>query len=78
MEYTFSWGWFLIGIIILAIGAVILRYFVWFAENFGGGAGSYDTTKLVGLITTGVGLLVMVNLHVFLLRLALSSVFPSL
>lgn len=78
MDYYFSWGWFLVGIIIAAIGATILRYFVWFAENFGAGAGSYDRVKLVGLIVSGIGLLVMFNLHLFLLRLVLSLVFPNI
>lgn len=77
MEYTFSWGWFLVGIIILVLGGLLTRYYQWTADNFGGGLGSYERFKLAGLIGCGVGFVVMLNLHTLILYFVLDSIFPG-
>ena len=63
MEYEFSWTWFFIGVLVLAVGVVFMRFHQWIADNFGAGVGSYERYKLYALITCAVGLIVMVNLH---------------
>lgn len=68
MEYTFSWGWFLIGLIILAVGTALVLWHQKIADNFGSGVVSYGRYQLFGLIACIVGFIVMLNLHTFLLR----------
>ncbi len=77
MNYEFSWGWFLVGIIILVLGGLLTRYYQWTADNFGGGVGSYEKYKLYGLIGCAIGFLVMINLHTTILRAALDAIFPG-
>ena len=74
--YEFSIGSFFVGLIILAVGVVFLRFHQWVANNFGGGVGSYERYKLWALIICGVGLIVMVNLHAVLLNGLAENIFP--
>lgn len=67
MEYELSFGAFFIGLIILAVGVVFVRFHQWIADNFGGGVASYERYKLYAFITCALGLIVMVNLHAMLL-----------
>ena len=66
MEYTFSWGTFFVGALILLAGAALTAWYRPIADNLGGGASSYDRYRLAGLIACGVGLIVMLNLHTLL------------
>ena len=63
MEYSFSWGAFFVGALILGLGAALTIWYRPLADNLSGGASSYDRYRLAGLIACGVGLLVMLNLH---------------
>jgi len=74
--YEFSWGWFFIGTLILVGGVVFVRFHQWIADNFGSGVSSYDRYKLWALITCAVGILVMLNLHTFILKALLGNLFP--
>jgi len=67
MAYEFSLTWFFIGLIVLAIGVVFVRFHQWVADNFGIGVGSYERYKLYALLTCILGLIVMVNLHTMFL-----------
>ncbi|MEI6228606.1 MAG: hypothetical protein WCP11_01100 [Candidatus Saccharibacteria bacterium] len=67
MEYEFSIGSFFIGMLIMGAGAALVIFYRQIADNFGSGASSYERFKLVGLITCGVGFLVCLNLHWFIL-----------
>ena len=78
MQYEFSIGSFFIGLIILIAGAVFVRWHQVIADNMSGGVSSYERYKLWGAIACVVGLLVMVNLHTFLLVNLLKSIFPGL
>ena len=78
MDWNFSIGWFIAGVLILAAGGVIVVKYQWVAENVAHGVSSYDRVKLFGLIACGVGLLLMANLHTTLLRLILGMIFPNL
>ena len=50
------------------IGSFILGFMV-IADNFGSGAASYSRYKMVGMVTSVVGLLMMFNLHTIVLDL---------
>ncbi len=78
MEYKFSVGSFFVGLIILVVGVVFVRYHQWVANNFGGGVGSFDRYKLYAFIACGLGLIVMVNLHAMLLNWFFSLIFGQM
>ena len=78
MQYEFSIGAFFGGILILLAGAAFLRWHQKIADNLGSGVSSYDKYKLWALICCGVGFIVMLNLHIFILGNLLKSVFPGI
>ena len=78
MVYEFSWASFFMGIIIIAAGAAITIWHRPLADTFGGGVGSYSRYQLAGLITCGVGAVVMINLHSMLLVAFFSLFFRGL
>ena len=67
MGYEFSWSAFVFGALIAVAGVLLLRFYQQIADNLGSGAISYDRYKLAGLITTIVGIVVMLNLHALIL-----------
>lgn len=69
MDYTFSIGWFLIGIAIIIGGGLVVIFYRQIAENLANGVSSYDKVKLYGLIAVLVGFLVAADLHTFVLGL---------
>ena len=75
MEYTFSWGAFFVGIIILALGAALTVWYRPIADNFGGGVASYERYRLAGIIGCGLGLIVMLNIHSLILTAIFSQLF---
>ena len=74
--YEFSLGSFFLGFAILIAGVAFVRWHQQIADNFGSGVSSYDRYKLWAFITCGVGLIVMVNLHTFILTLIFTKFFP--
>jgi uncharacterized membrane protein YidH (DUF202 family) len=78
MQYHFSIGAFFIGLLILAAGVAFVKWYQVIADNMGGGVSSYDRYRMWAFITCGVGLLVMTNLHTFILVNLLKSVFPGI
>ena len=76
--YEFSIGWFFMGLIILAAGIAFVKYYQWVADNFGGGVGSYERYRLCALITCGLGLVVMINLHTLILAALVQAIFPQI
>jgi hypothetical protein len=77
MTYEFSFASFFIGLLILAAGAALVRWHQVIADNMGSGVASYERYKLWAFITCGVGLVVMLNLHVVLLGWFFSMLFPG-
>ncbi|MBI3889339.1 hypothetical protein HY312_02060 [Candidatus Saccharibacteria bacterium] len=63
MDYEFSVAWFIVGLMVVVVGGLFVKYHQWVADNFGGGVGSYDKYKLAALITVAVGLVAMLNIH---------------
>lgn len=78
MQYEFSIGAFFLGILILGAGIAFARYHRVIADSFGAGVMSYQRYQLAALITCGVGILVTLNLHIYLLVSLLRIIFPSL
>jgi len=77
MEYTFSWGTFFVGILILLAGAGLTLWYRQIADNLGSGVSSYDRYRLAGLIACGLGLIVMLNLHTIVLGWIFSMFFGN-
>ncbi|MBR0415990.1 hypothetical protein IJI64_02380 [Candidatus Saccharibacteria bacterium] len=75
MDWNFSFGWFLTGVLILAAGTAITVFYQKIADNLASGPSSYEKVKLVGVIVAIVGFLVMANLHTLILTLFVNLVF---
>ena len=69
MDFTFSFTWMLIGLIIAVIGGAIVFFYRQIADNLANGVSSYEHVKLFGIVTVIIGLIVTANLHTFLLDL---------
>ena len=67
MTYETSLGSFFIGLVILVVGVLFVRFHQWIADNFGSGVASYERYKLYAFLTCGLGFIVMLNLHAMLL-----------
>ena len=78
MSYEFSILSFFIGLLILIASATVIVFHRPLADNLSSGVSSYDKFKMWGVISCVVGLLVMINLHWFLLSLLLSAFIPGL
>ena len=68
MEYEISLNAFFTGLIILVVGVLLLRFHAVVADNLANGVSSYDKVKLYALLTCGLGVIVMINLHATLLN----------
>ena len=77
MSYEFSFGSFFIGVLILAAGAAFVKWHRQIADNMGSGVASYERFKLWAFITCGIGILVMLNLHLLILGWFFSMLFPG-
>jgi uncharacterized membrane protein YidH (DUF202 family) len=77
MQYEFSFGSFFIGLVILIIGAAFVRWHQVIADNMGSGVASYERFKLWAFIACGLGLLVMLNLHTFILGWFFDMLLPG-
>jgi hypothetical protein len=75
MEYHFSWLWFFVGFAVIAVGVIWLRFYKQVADNLGSGVASYDRYKLAALITCGVGILMLFNLHTMILEWLAKTIF---
>ena len=75
LDFTFSFGWMIAGIVIAAAGGAVVFFYRPIAENLANGVSSYEHVKLFGIIMTVVGLLVTANLHTFVLALIVHLMF---
>ena len=78
MDYEFSIAWFTVGFLVVVVGGLFMKYHQFVADNLGGGVGSYDRYKLAALITVGVGLIAMLNLHTIILGWIFSGLFSGI
>lgn len=77
MDFEFSVGWMMVGIVITIAGGAIVFFYRQIAENLANGVSSYEHVKLFGIITAIVGLLVTANLHIFVLTLFVKLIFRN-
>ena len=75
MDWNFSIGWLILGLLIAGVGTVIIVKYQWIADNLSSGVVVYQKTKLIGLITILIGFIVMTNLHTFLLTALVKIIF---
>ena len=75
MEYEFSVGWLVGGLVITIAGTLIVVFYKQISDGLVNGVSSYDKVKLFGVITIIVGLLVTANLHTFILGLIVDLLF---
>jgi len=75
MYYEFSLNALFVGIAILIIGGLMVIFYQKIADNFLGGVGSYEKTKLYGLIVCGIGIIIMTSLHSIPLNWLVHSLF---
>lgn len=76
MSYEFSIGWFFIGIVIVIVATIALRFHQQIADNLGSGVSDYERYRMWALIALGMGFVVMLNLHGLILKTLLGNVFP--
>lgn len=74
MNFTFSIGWLLGGLVIAGVGGLIVVFYKKIADGLAGGVSSYDKVKLFGVITIVVGLIVAMNLHTLILTLLVNFI----
>jgi hypothetical protein len=75
MTYTWSWGAFAVGFILLILSVVFMRYSSKVADMFGG---AYSKYQLYSYITAGVALVIMFNLHSLIISFLASNVFGGM
>ena len=72
VEYTFDIPSIIIGLVIIAIGAVIVKYYNKIADTTG--FGNYSRWQLTGFVTIGIGFLIMLSVHLFILKLLVNTI----
>ena len=75
MDWNFSIGWMITGIIILAASGAVVANYQKISDNMLSGVSSYDRVKFWGMIGCAVGLAVMANLHTLILTIFVNLVF---
>jgi len=56
MQWNFSFGWMIIGLLITAISGLVISKYQTISDNMLSGVSSYDRVKFWGLIGVGLGL----------------------
>jgi len=69
MDFTFSIGWLIGGLVIAAAGGAIVFFYKPIADNLANGVSSYTNVKKFGVVAIIIGLLTAANLHTLLLTL---------
>lgn len=78
MEWSFDFGWFMMGLMLLTGGTAVVVFYRQIAHNLAGGISSYDKVKLFGLVFVGLGLILMANLHTVILTALVRLIFPTM
>lgn len=78
MKYEFSIGWCIFGIILTALGLLLVRFYKQVADNFGWGANSYNKYQMIGVGMCVVGIIMIFNLHTLILDLIGTTFFGAI
>ncbi|MCL2451814.1 hypothetical protein FWD20_02990 [Candidatus Saccharibacteria bacterium] len=73
--YQFSFLWFFVGLAVIGLGVAFMRFYKEVADNMGSGAASYDRYKIAALCVSGVGILMMFNLHNLIIAFIANLIF---
>lgn len=76
MDWNFSFGWFALGALILAVGTCITVFYQQIAEHLAASI-PYDKIKTIGIIVAVIGMIIMANLHTLILSAFVSLVFKG-
>jgi hypothetical protein len=77
MYWTFDFGWFLSGFVVMAAGVLVVRFHKQIADSLASGVSSYNKVKLFGLIMCGVGFIFITNLHSTIIRFIMHMIAPN-
>ena len=75
MDWNFSIGWILTGLVIVIGSGAIVANYQKISDYMLSGVSSYDRVKFWGMVGVGVGLAVMANLHTLILTALVNAVF---
>ena len=67
MDWNFSIGWFLLGLVIFIAGGAMVFFYKPISDNMASGVSSYQRVKFWGMVVAGIGFIIMVNLHTLIL-----------
>jgi hypothetical protein len=73
--YEFSIGWFFIGLLVIAVGVCLVKFYKQVADGIGRGLSDYDRFKLAGVITCIAGILMALNLHMMVIGFIVRLIF---
>jgi len=72
ITYTFSIASAIVGLIIMGVGALVLKNYNKLADITL--LGNYSRWQLIGIVVIAIGFLVMLNVHMFLINLLISAI----
>jgi len=75
MQWNFSFGWMIIGLIIVTISGLIVAKYQTISDNMLSGISSYDRVKFWGIIGIILGLSITANLHTYFLTILIKLLF---
>lgn len=75
MDFHYSFGWMIGGLVIALAGGLIVLFYKQIADNMASGVASYGRVKLFGIVTIVIGLVVTANLHTLILGWLVNLVF---
>ncbi len=78
MEYEFSALWLILGILIAAVGVLMIRYYKEIGDNLVSGVRSYDKVKFWGVIVAVGGALTAFGILPMIVKAILRAVIPGL
>jgi uncharacterized membrane-anchored protein YitT (DUF2179 family) len=77
MEWQFSIGASLLGLLIMAIGVGFVVFHQKLADSFFGGVSNYGKTQLAGIIIIILGFILLTNLHTLIIYWLVSLIAPK-
>ena len=75
MQWNFSFGWMIIGLIIVTISGLIVAKYQTISDNMLSGISSYDRVIFWGIIGIILGLSITANLHTYFLTILIKLLF---
>jgi len=77
MDYTFDIFSLFAGLFIILLGIVFIKWYKQISNFFGLGVTGYEKFRLAALIVCIIGILVSINMHIYVLRLIVKILIPQ-